>query len=662
MPVISSDLTTKSMPCSEISSVTLTRCDTRQVIPRPLRRRKESTKAVGPKQIIKQLTVLVSFMLSCFLIDQVVTLAFQSDDPFQESNLRGGEPQHQMLPNEKQLLMSLPLSQIARQFDDSELSKNPTHSTSFLKHRIAASSGKTQSDSDKHGGKAVTISTQLQEQTNSVSTIESHSIQQPVIDSSSSVPSHNSALQVGWNRPQYEHPIPHYNYLDIEKSASIFESYYARVLMFDGEDFSWWSMLSKNVTSPNSAGGERSIQSVPMLVHALKENFPERFAKGQPPFQLMTSDGDAINFGACTSNPHKCNMNEMPPLLAHGSVPTRENDYRFIKAYPNWNYGQCLYDFKISNHHGPCESDWFSSKMLLRKAQSVEWEELIPTLVWRGSDHAFLTHMDEYRKANGHRNGRRMVEHIREDSTQEELVTDLLNKFDELTPRWRGVALTVQEDMELLQDTTGRTRWIDIRFFEKDGNGPYHMEFNQHGVQVKADAIMNSEEMARYKYQIDFGGGGGTTWRGTLTKLAMPGVLFHHETLMKDWFFTDLMIPWKHYIPVDWDLSNLKERYEWAEENPARCKEISQAATELVKYIFSEEYMEDLYQYLYRDHLGRIIDAYQPTELEKTEHGSKVQDYFKNTYENDGFRFYKVFQCIDKKCEETSGSRFSILS
>ena len=51
---------------------------------------------------------------------------------------------------------------------------------------------------------------------------------------------------------------------------------------------------------------------------------------------------------------------------------------------------------------------------------------------------------------------------------------------------------------------------------------------------MDADGRMNSDEMGRYKYQIDIGGWGGTTWTGLIHKLSMPGVLLHHETSMVD--------------------------------------------------------------------------------------------------------------------------------
>lgn len=80
----------------------------------------------------------------------------------------------------------------------------------------------------------------------------------------------------------------------------------------------------------------------------------------------------------------------------------------------------------------------------------------------------------------------------------------------------------------------------------------------------------------------------GTTWSGTLEKMAMPGVLFHHETPTKvkkiifilycitlQRFLTsqfptkdyihDRMKAWVHYVPIQEDLSDLYEKYQWAE-------------------------------------------------------------------------------------------------
>lgn len=433
-------------------------------------------------------------------------------------------------------------------------------------------------------------------------------------------------------------PIASYDYRDIEKSAALFEGYYARILMFDGKNFFVYNLRDKKVNILGSPHGGRALRAISLLVEGLTTNFPERFAEGQLPFQVMYSDGDAINLGDCTSHPSKCDLKHLPPLLAHGSVPNIASNFPFIKAYPNWFYGDCIYDWKVKGKQGPCKS-WPQREGV--PVESAIWDELIPTLIWRGSDHAFLPHMETYKHANGERGNFPMLKTVTSQTTRDELAKELSSHYNGMTPRWRAVIKTIQADTE-------QNKWIDVRFYGKGGDA-YHEVFNQHGVIVR-DQGMDTAALSKYRYQIDLGGGGGTTWRGTIVKMAMPGVLFHHETSMKDWFY-DLMIPWVHYIPVSWDLSDLYERYQWAEGNQGRCQEISRNASALSRYLMSPEYMERLYNELFRDYLGQVVAAYQPTSFERQFTGNTIRQHLIDTYEADGFEVTPVSSCDDKSCK-----------
>ena len=122
---------------------------------------------------------------------------------------------------------------------------------------------------------------------------------------------------------------------------------------------------------------------------------------------------------------------------------------------------------------------------------------------------------------------------------------------------------------------------------------------------------MTVEDQAKYKYLIDLGGGGGTTWTGTHTKLAMPGLLFHHITPTKD-FFHDRIKPYVHYVPVSPDLRDLKEKFDWAESNPEQAKKISEKATEFMRYLGTPEGYGQLVDEHFIEPLRKIIDSYQP--------------------------------------------------
>jgi hypothetical protein len=135
--------------------------------------------------------------------------------------------------------------------------------------------------------------------------------------------------------------------------------------------------------------------------------------------------------------------------------------------------------------------------------------------------------------------------------------------------------------------------------------------------------------------------GGGTTWEGTLTKLRMPGVLFHHETPTKDWFY-DLMKPWVHYIPVRTDLADLLSRYHWAEAHPEEVKKIAAESTKLAKYLMSYQYLDKVYQELFVDFFGKVVEAYEPN-------GMSWEECLEG-YKKQGIPVQSVSVCNHKTC------------
>ena len=111
---------------------------------------------------------------------------------------------------------------------------------------------------------------------------------------------------------------------------------------------------------------------------------------------------------------------------------------------------------------------------------------------------------------------------------------------------------------------------------------------------------------------LDLGGGGGTTWDGTIRKLMLPGVLFHHETPSKDWFYDELK-PWVHYIPIDMTLENLHKKYLWAEANREEAQKIARQGQEFVKNMRTKEWMDETYDKYFVRQLGEIVNSYQPS-------------------------------------------------
>jgi len=125
---------------------------------------------------------------------------------------------------------------------------------------------------------------------------------------------------------------------------------------------------------------------------------------------------------------------------------------------------------------------------------------------------------------------------------------------------------------------------IDAKFFQSNLQGEVPLRARARADPLGTDTSEHIEQdtLGKYRFQLDLGGGGGTTWTGTIAKLAMPGVLLHHETSMKDSYF-DTLEPYKHYLPLKEDLSNFDELIQFVKDNPQKAKEISAAASEWVQ-------------------------------------------------------------------------------
>jgi hypothetical protein len=122
---------------------------------------------------------------------------------------------------------------------------------------------------------------------------------------------------------------------------------------------------------------------------------------------------------------------------------------------------------------------------------------------------------------------------------------------------------------------------IDAKFFNWKNQSS---ERDKMAAELGIDATerLTEEALGKYKYHLDLGGGGGTTWSGLIPKLTMPGVLLHHETSMKDSYF-DTLKPWVHYVPVAEDLHDLAERVRWLETHPTAAQRISANANDWVR-------------------------------------------------------------------------------
>ncbi len=98
-----------------------------------------------------------------------------------------------------------------------------------------------------------------------------------------------------------------------------------------------------------------------------------------------------------------------------------------------------------------------------------------------------------------------------------------------------------------------------------------------------------------FKYLIDVDGNS-NAWSSLFLKLLSSSVVLKVESEggYKQWYY-DRLIPWQHYVPVDKDLSDLKEKLNWLRVNDEKAKKIAKLGKDFAFDIsFEKEFANSL--------------------------------------------------------------------
>lgn len=95
---------------------------------------------------------------------------------------------------------------------------------------------------------------------------------------------------------------------------------------------------------------------------------------------------------------------------------------------------------------------------------------------------------------------------------------------------------------------------------------------------------VDSKDLVKFKYILDIDGMA-ATWDATAWKMNSGSVLFKTDSCWKQWFYEDF-VPWKNYIPIRDDFSDMDERFEWCESNPDECQKIIENNLNLFQKVY----------------------------------------------------------------------------
>jgi len=433
-------------------------------------------------------------------------------------------------------------------------------------------------------------------------------------------------------------------YFDDTFGVMIYDPRRNRFILHYSENMRWISGCKKLVTT------------FKFLANSLRLLAPERFRFDGQEFALAISSADypGIHWDDCLrSQRSDCiPVDEemgLSPVLQFGSnfrelmLPTM-----VTMPIPQQNHLGCYHFWmlhgKVCKEYLPRSED-NPDGLVFPEALGLGWDELIPQVVWRGTDFSYLHKMyPRLRQPNLDMDVLSQIDVSGKVDTFSSSAQAMRRIYDQLIPRWKGVVLTAEAEREAERvnrrfermlgrarrmgreaapeveawENNPRTPWANIKFAGAMSRGQkmptseieYYTQFEEYGIPAVGEG-MTLETLGTYRYHIDLGGGGGTTWSGTIEKLGLPGLLFHHVTPTKD-YFHDKMVPWVHYIPIKEDLSDLREKFNWAEANPNMAQQISAQATELARWLGTDKGMEEMFYQFYETPLRRVIQDYQP--------------------------------------------------
>lgn len=111
---------------------------------------------------------------------------------------------------------------------------------------------------------------------------------------------------------------------------------------------------------------------------------------------------------------------------------------------------------------------------------------------------------------------------------------------------------------------------------------------------------MNSDEILKFKYQLCLEGNDISTM---FTKvLQTNSVAFHPYPFRTETMYYQGVEPWVHFIPLNLDASDIQEKFEWAEANPDKVKDMIKNANAYMKNWKNIK--------LYRSVLERVFTRY----------------------------------------------------
>jgi hypothetical protein len=258
------------------------------------------------------------------------------------------------------------------------------------------------------------------------------------------------------------------------------------LVVFDGTSFKSYS-LGHDRMEP------RDVKILHLVVDALRKHQTSRFQPGQPVFQMVLSFSSFMKT-LCANEDTDCPINTvLPPIISFSSVYQDKGIFPTAKSFPNPEFSLCMYHWKLENN---------PSCLWVDIDRSLDWKDLKNEIIWRGSDQPLLPSLHFYKSMNSDWLEDEFSESKLANMTKDDILSILLQRFEELSPRWKAVVLTLKHE-DLFGDTG---TWINASFVGEPRKD-LHRRLLEKGLNVSKDTTLSANDLSQYKYHIDLAGG-----------------------------------------------------------------------------------------------------------------------------------------------------------
>lgn len=228
----------------------------------------------------------------------------------------------------------------------------------------------------------------------------------------------------------------------------------------------------------------------------------------------------------------KCIQEELAPILHFGSVFRRDIFPSMLAMpMPQNNHLGCFHNWVL--HRQVCEyyqprGPANPSGLIFPEHVGMEWDLLINSIIWRGTDFSFLHKFDPTMR---HPDFDMDIEQQVDLSIEKRLagIQALRQIYDDLVPRWKGVAWTAEAELEVYDmRMLGVPAWCNIKFSAAMSMGKkvptndldIYRRYEEYGIPASGEG-MSLEAMAEYKYR---------EYSSRTTTSGSRGIFVNHDT------------------------------------------------------------------------------------------------------------------------------------